>query len=243
MFDNPFSPHRASDALEVHLLGTVDYDAALALQKHLVYEISGRNDRFGTLLLCEHPPLITIGREGSRGDVIADESDLIARQIEVRFENRGGGAIVHSPGQLAIYPVLPLDRLDVGVDRLRSALNTVVRRTAAELRVPTKQEDGATVGMRGSQFSFIGAAVRSWVSYHGLFLNVNPRLDLSRLATPDSGRRVSSLTIQKFRPVAMPAVREAVVRHVSEQFGYDDIQFHTGHPLLTRKTRKAPVHA
>lgn len=243
MFDNPFSPHRESDALEVHLLGTVDYDAAMLLQKHLVYEISGRNDRFGTLLVCEHPPLITIGREGSRGDVLAEEGDLIARQLDVRFVNRGGGAIVHAPGQLAVYPVVPLDRIGCGLQKYRFSLQTAVRKAARELRVPTEQSDQFATATRSGQFSFVGAAVKSWVSYHGLFVNVSPRMDLVRLARPDSGRRITSISTQRRRPMQMPAVREAIVRNLSQQLGYDRVQLHTGHPLLKRTRRRVPAHA
>ena len=58
-----------SAPLEVYLLGIVDFDSALFLQERLAYEISGRSDAMGTLLLCEHPPLITVGREGSRSHI------------------------------------------------------------------------------------------------------------------------------------------------------------------------------
>src|SRR5687767_7528881 len=94
-----FSP-RASHALEVRLLGLVDFEAALFLQERLVYEIGGRDDTQGHLLICEHPPLITVGREGSRGHILVEPRDLVARQMEVRWLSRGGGCVAHAPGQL-----------------------------------------------------------------------------------------------------------------------------------------------
>ena len=105
---------RSSDALQVHMLGTVDFDAAAFLQDRLVFELSGRNDRMGGVLVCEHPPLVTVGREGGREDLPPAIHELVSRGLEVRWVNRGGGVVVHAPGQLAIYPMLPLDRLVIG---------------------------------------------------------------------------------------------------------------------------------
>lgn len=227
----------------MHLLGIVDYDAALLLQKHLVYEISGRNDRFGTVLICEHPPGISIGREGSRFDV-AEERELITRQIGVRFVNRGGGALVHTPGQLAVYPILPLDRLAVSIGTFREKLANVAANAAREVQIPAFcAPDGSGVHCRCGQFAFVGATVQSWVSYHGLFLNVSPHPDLIRLTTPPGGGRVTSLAAQKLAPVSMHSVRESVARHVAAEFGYNRVNLHTGHPLLKRTRRKVHAHA
>src|SRR4051812_20367886 len=91
---------QATSSLEVHLLGLVDFDSAVFLQEKLLYETSERNDTQGALLVCEHPPVVTIGREGSSSHILANSSELTARQIETRWVNRGGGSIMHAPGQL-----------------------------------------------------------------------------------------------------------------------------------------------
>jgi lipoyl(octanoyl) transferase len=244
--DSLFSPHRKTESLDVHLLGVVDFDAALALQKHLVYEISGRSDRFGTLLLCEHPPTITIGREGSRSDVFVDERELTSRNLDVRWLNRGGGAVMHGPGQLAVYPILPLDRLHCGLRDFRRRLESSVIATCRELQVSAwTAPESPGVACRCGQFAFLGAAVKSWVSYHGLFVNVSPRLDLMRLvrSAAAAGSRVSSLAAQRVRPTSMHSVREAMVRHIAAEFGYSRFHVHTGHPLLKRERRRVPVYA
>src|SRR5437016_11172103 len=74
-------------SLEIYLLGLVDFDAALSLQERLVLEIAQHDDGRGALLICEHPPLITIGREGSQADILCESHELVARQIEVRWLN------------------------------------------------------------------------------------------------------------------------------------------------------------
>lgn len=241
---SPFLPYRASAALQVHLLGVVDFDAALLLQKSLVREIAGRNDRFGALLLCEHPPLITIGREGSRLHVRADERELTARGLCVRWVNRGGGAIVHAPGQLAVYPVLPLDRLDVGPAEFRNRLEDAVIAACRELRVPAERiRPGSGVECRCGRFAFVGAAVKSWVGYFGMNVNVAPSMDLQRLVQTPAGPPVTSLAAQRQRPVSMHAVREAIVRHLAAGFDYETVHVQTGHPFLRRTRRKVPLPA
>ncbi|MFQ5734900.1 MAG: lipoyl(octanoyl) transferase LipB [Planctomycetaceae bacterium] len=243
--DRSASQTRNPGTLEVYLLGVVDFDAAVLLQKHVHSEIADRDDAQGTLLLCEHPPIVTVGRAGSRADVLTDESELTSRRLEVRWLNRGGGCLVHGPGQLAVYPILPLDRLDCGLRDFRARLENAVLGCCREQHVPAwTYPDRPGVGCRSGQFAFVGAAVNSWVSYHGLFVNVAPRMDLMRLArsTPN-GSRITSLAAQRRKPTPMHAVREALVRNLAEQFGYDDRHVYTGHPLLKRERRRAHAYA
>src|SRR3954463_957236 len=101
---------RTGQALRVSLLGPVEFEAALALQRALVYQVAGDRDS-GALVLCEHPPLVTVGRHGSPAHLRCDEADWRARRWRLRWVNRGGGCLLHLPGQLAVYPVLALDRL------------------------------------------------------------------------------------------------------------------------------------
>src|SRR4026209_1320262 len=96
-------------ALRAYLLGSVDFDAILRLQRRLVYEIAG--DRLASaLILCEHPPIITVGRDGSRGHIRFAPQALAARGWPIRWVNRGGGCLLHSGGQIAAYFILALNQ-------------------------------------------------------------------------------------------------------------------------------------
>ncbi len=240
---SPTTPH--SDPLEVHLLGLVDYDAALFLQERLVYETSGRDDRTGALLICEHPPLVTIGREGSRAHLRVEDREFIARQLEVRWTNRGGGCLVHCPGQLAVYPVVPIDRICIRPADYIGRLIEAVIDLCTELRVPAwPSEDGRGVSCRLGRFASIGAAVRAGVTYHGMFVNVAPPMDLIRLVeNGPRGERQTSLSAQRARATEMHAVREGLIRHVSGVLGYSQHHLYTGHPLLRRTRRKVAISA
>jgi len=231
-------------SLEVHMLGLVDFESSLVLQERLVYEISGRDDCQGALLLCEHPPVLTIGREGSRAQVRCDSSELLARQLDVRWLNRGGGSVVHAPGQLAVYPILPLQRLGFGLADFRHALEAAVLDLCREMKIPADR-DAVEPGVwcRGGKLAHVGVAVKSWVSYHGLFLNVAPAMDWIRLAEPrGEDPRQTCLAAERLRPVGMASVRESLVRNLARHCGYDRFHLYTGHPLL-RRTRKVIVYA
>ena len=230
-------------SLEVRLLGCVDFESALFLQERLVYELSGRSDTQGGLLLCEHPPMVTIGREGSRADVLVESQELVSRQMDVHWLNRGGGCFVHAPGQLAVYPVVPLDRLGIGLDDYRRLLEECVIATCRELRVPAwRFDDEPGVWCRLGQLAHVGIAVRSWIAYHGLFINVSPAMDLMRLVQPNSaGDRVTSLAAQRQRRTPMHAVRESLIRHLVARLGYERFHVYTGHPLLRRTQKTVSV--
>lgn len=232
-------------ALEVYLLGVVDFDAALFLQERLVYELSGRDDSGGALLICEHPPLVTVGREGSPAHLRVDRPELRARQLDLRWVNRGGGCVVHGPGQLAVYPIVPLWRLNIRPADYPPRLLEAVIDVSGELRVPAwPSEDGRGVCCRLGRFAEIGAAVKSDIAYHGMFVNVAPAMDLVRLV--DSGpraQRLASLAAGRGRAMEMGAVRESLIRHLAAQLGYSRTHVYTGHPLLRRTVRRVPMSA
>ncbi|MEZ6048981.1 MAG: hypothetical protein R3C11_26075 [Planctomycetaceae bacterium] len=240
-----------SDALEVHLLGLVDFEAAQVLQERLVYEISGREDKLGCLLLCEHPPLVTIGREGSRAQLQVDEGDLQAHQIEVKWVTRGGGCLVHLPGQLAVYPVLPLDRLEVGLVEFRRRLEQATIEMCRELKILANRADADEQGevepgvfCHSGQLASVGAGVKGWTSFQGLFLNVCPDMELVRWAQMNTiGARLTSMSAQQVRPVSMHKVRESMIRHLAEAFNYTRYHVYTGHPLLVRTKKRIYVDA
>src|SRR5438309_6698380 len=115
----------AEASLQVYLLRSIYLESALALQRRLVYQVAGERSS-AALVLCEHPPLITVGRQGSRSHILCDPEELRVRRWRVRWVNRGGGCVLHQPGQVAVYPILPLDRLNLGLRAYLERLHDVV---------------------------------------------------------------------------------------------------------------------
>lgn len=236
---------RSSNALEVFLLGRVDIESALRLQTRLLNQVAERQDTHGIVFVCEHPPAISIGREGSFADVLVEREELIARQMEIRWLSRGGGAFAHVPGQVAVYSLVPLMRLKLGLIEYRQLLERTLIATAADLEV--EAEPGTTApgaACRCGQFGFIGAGVRDGVTHGGMYVNVSvppEALDLVRWTSGD--QRATSLSAQRGRPTGIATVRASLVRHLAESLGYESYHLYTGHPLLRRSTRKVYVYA
>ena len=112
--------NQALDAppLEIYLLGTVDFDEIQQVQRRLVYDLGEGGRGGGALILCEHPPTISVGRSGSRAHILADDPELRSRGVSIRWVNRGGGCVFHVPGQLAGYLAMPLAASGLDLRRL-----------------------------------------------------------------------------------------------------------------------------
>lgn len=228
----------ANAAVEVYLLGTVEYESAMYLQDRLAETMRNRTDDYAAILLCEHPPLITIGRQGSRAHLAVEPGDLISRQLPIKWLNRGGGVVLHAPGQLAAYPIVPLQRRGIGMSLYRRMLNQAVQFTLDELEVPAQLDpESSSIWCRAGEVAHIGAAIRNGVSYHGTFIHVSQLPEVLKLVRPaGDDRRTCSLESQRLKATTMPAVRESLIRHLADALGYSRFHVFTGHPLLRRTT-------
>lgn len=236
------SPTIDAAALQVYLLGVVDFEEVRRCQRRFVYEVSGDRSR-GVLLLCEHPPLITVGRDGSRAHILADDPELRARGWPVRWVNRGGGCTLHLPGQLAIYSVLALDTLGLTVPEYVAGLSGVLQTVVGECEVAaTMRPDGAGVWVKDRIIGQVGVAVREWVSYFGAALNVNPDLEpYRRIQCSGPGEApMTSLERERRGPVRPALVRQLLIEAFAERFGFARTALFHDSPFLPRQ---APTDA
>ena len=160
---------RSADPAWAYDLGFVDHDDLTSTFRRLVYDVSG-DPGLARVLFCDHPRSVTIGRHGS-------VSHVRPGRVPVSYVGRGGGAWPHGPGQLAVYPVLPLAAWGVQpgecVARLLAAMTAVCHSFDVPARART--DASVTVGLR--PVAAVGLAVHRGVSVYGLMLNVNPDLD------------------------------------------------------------------
>ena len=229
--------HQAT--LDVYLLGVVDYDSAIQLQNYLVYELSGRTDQRGVLLICEHPPIITIGREGSHSHIAVESEELKSRSIPVQWVNRGGGCFIHAPGQIAVYPILPLQRLGLGLDSYRNILEQSVIRTCSKLNIAAElAENSPGTSTRLGQIAHLGIAVKSWISYHGIFLNATISPDWFQLVNSKStGTPITTMQHNCNRPLSVGTIKEHLVSELTKLLRFQQTNIFTRHPWLQRTTR------
>lgn len=164
--------------LEWSFLGRVPYAEALGYQ-----EEARRRLLAGTgveaLWLLEHPHVFTLGRNASRGDLLADRSWLEARGVEVAECDRGGQVTYHGPGQLVGYPIIDLDPDRRDLRRYVADLQQVLIRTLGDLGIeagpgPSPEAIGVWVGAR--KIASLGVHVRRWVTTHGFALNLSTDL-------------------------------------------------------------------
>jgi lipoyl(octanoyl) transferase len=226
-------------ALQVYLLGTVDFEALLRFQRRLHYEISG-DPAQAALILCEHPPLITVGRHGSRAHILLEPRELQVRGWPVRWVNRAGGCWLHQPGQLAVYALVSLERLGLTVPAYLRRLSEVVQAWLGDFGVSNEWRDGgAWVGTR--LLAGLGSAIRNWVSYYGLCLNINPVLDPYRLVrcAHKTVEPMTSLERERRGRVRPSLARERFVEHFQSRFGFSRVSLFTEHSSLKGSTERS----
>ncbi|MGE3508931.1 MAG: lipoyl(octanoyl) transferase LipB [Vicinamibacterales bacterium] len=172
--------------IDIRHLGRMAYGDALTLQRSLVADRQAQRID-DVLLLVEHPAVLTLGvrGDGGRGHILASESDLTARGIEVFETGRGGDVTYHGPGQIVGYPILDLnpDRRDV--HRYVRDVEEVLIRVAGDFGITAGRVDGLTgVWVGTEKLAAIGVRISRWVTSHGFALNVNTNLDDFRLIVP-----------------------------------------------------------
>ena len=246
-------PAVASDRrpVAVWLAGSIGLDAYLRLAERLAWEVSEPEGRPPTLLLFDLEPSITIGRLGSRADVEMSDEQLRLRGLEVRFVGRGGGAVLHGPGQVGIALFAALEDLGLGrhavggcLERLEAGLEAAVR----SLRCGTVRDSRAHgIFGRTGLLAAVGFAVRRGVVRHGAFLNVQPDLELQRrvksvpVAAGVGTRTMGSVEADVQRRIRLQDARAALVDQLADAFDFPRVHIQSGFPVSTGCGRPGPA--
>jgi lipoyl(octanoyl) transferase len=162
-------------------LGLIDYMEAFDLQNKLL-QLRQQDLIDDTLLLLEHPAVLTIGRSGHRSNLLIPEEELNRRGVSVYDVNRGGDITYHGPGQIVGYPIVGLASMgkDIRVF-VRNLEEVFIRLLDREYGIPAGRDTEHTgVWVGEEKITAIGLAVKRWVTQHGFAFNVNT--DLSHFA-------------------------------------------------------------
>ena len=207
--------------LEVRRLGRVPYAEGLALQEELV-RARRAGDIPDTLLLLEHPHVITLGAAASWAHVVSDEAERALLDIELFETGRGGDVTYHGPGQLVGYPILDLkpDRKDL--HRYLRDLEELLIRVAGDFGLQAGRSEGQTgVWTPGGKLAAIGVRVSSgWITSHGFALNVHTDLRFFETIVPCGipDREVTSLQSELGRLVSLDEASDFVERAFESVF-------------------------
>ena len=215
-------PGGASGTLEVRRLGRISYASGLALQESLVEERK-RGAVPDTLLLLEHDPVVTLGRNARTENVLLSEDFLRARGVEMFEAGRGGDVTYHGPGQVVGYPILELPDGRKDVHRYVRDLEEVMIRVCGDYGFVGRRivgKSGTFVGE--NKIGAIGVRISRWVTSHGFAFNVNTKLEGFDLIVPcglrDQG--VTSLARLIGHDVDLAEVCDRLALRFEEVLGY-----------------------
>ena len=205
--------------LRITNLGRMDYMEALAIQERLMQQHQ-QEDMEQTLLLVEHPPVLTLGRRGEYGNILLPREELEAKGVGIYEVSRGGDVTYHGPGQLVGYPIMNLNRLGRDVkDFVWKVEEVFVRLLADQYGIAAYRDEKKYTGVwvDNNKITAIGIAVKRWITMHGFAFNVNTDLEHFKWINPcgilDKG--VTSLQ----RLLGETQDFDRITRQVGEYFG------------------------
>ncbi len=234
-------------------LGRMPYAPAWDLQDHLFARVVAQklarreqesaglprpvhaspDGRLHYLMLLEHPPVFTLGRNGDEANLLASPQALEARGIEFHRINRGGDITYHGPGQLVGYPILDLDGLFTDIGRYLRLLEECVIRVLGAYGLTGERLPGATGvwldadnPFRARKICAIGIRASRWVTMHGFAFNVQPNLEHFKLIVPCGidDKAVTSLARELGREISMDEVRGHWLEAFADLFGVELVE-------------------
>ncbi|HEX5236195.1 MAG TPA: lipoyl(octanoyl) transferase LipB [Silvibacterium sp.] len=220
-------------------LGRIDYAAGLAIQKRLM-EARHAGRVGNTLLLLEHPPVLTLGRNSRRANILASDELLARRGVEIHETNRGGDVTYHGPGQLVGYPIFDLRTFTprLGAVEYVRMLEEALIRTCGDFGVPAQRISGRTgvwtiAGgtVPEKKVAAIGIHIARGITSHGFALNVTTDLRDFELIVPCgiSDRTVTSLEMETggdglvYPAATMENAMHAAAKEFGRVFGHQGI--------------------
>jgi lipoyl(octanoyl) transferase len=216
----------ARKRLDVLRLGRVEYDDGLDLMGRFRDGVA-RGEVPDQLLLLEHPPVVTLGRNAGPDNLLLSAEALEKRGIGFHRTGRGGDVTFHGPGQIVGYPILDLnpDRRDVR--RYVRDLEESIIRTLADFDVRAGRVPGLTgVWIGDFKIAAIGVRISRWITSHGFAFNVATDLTHYDVIVPCGirDRGVTSLERLLGKPVDLEEVRSRLVRRFAEVFDREPVE-------------------
>lgn len=210
--------------------GLIDYQEAyqqqLDLFNRLIEAKQNEEERSNTLLFCEHPPVITLGKSGDMHNLLFAEERLKAEGVSFYRTDRGGDVTFHGPGQLVGYPIFDLEKLGIGLKAYITLVEEAIILLLDQYGIKGERLEGATgVWLDTSlpsarKICAIGVRSSRYVTMHGFALNVNTDLNYFRLINPcgfiDKG--VTSMEKELGQAIDMNEVKQALWQHFRALF-------------------------
>jgi lipoyl(octanoyl) transferase len=180
------------------------------------------------LITCQHPHVFTLGKSGTRDNLLVSDQELEAKNIGFYENNRGGDITYHGPGQLVVYPVLDLENFFTDIHRYMRTLEEAVILTLKEYAINAGRSEGLT-GVwldpenpaNARKISAMGVKTSRWVSMHGLAFNINASLEHFNMIVPCgiSDKAVTSMHLEMLGEPPFEEIKSKLVKHLASLFG------------------------
>lgn len=214
--------------LVVQKLGRIDYDKALAIQEDLLIK---RQEGIipDTLLILEHPPVITLGRRGKYDNILLPLDMLAANGVKTYEVSRGGDVTYHGPGQVIGYPIVDLAEHGRDIKQfVRNIEELFIRLLDREFGITAHREEKKFTGVwvGDEKITAIGIAVKRWVTMHGFAFNVSTNLEHFSWINPCgiTDRGVTSVKKLLNMEIDQEKAADLVIKYFCEIFGYDEVE-------------------
>jgi lipoate-protein ligase B len=200
--------------------GLADYRQVLKLQ-HQLREKRRLGEIQNTILIVEHPPVITLGARQSANKLLANRDDLAQKHIEIVDIRRGGGTTAHNPGQLIFYPILNLQDLNLGISEYIRELESIGSELLEISGVHTERRKGFPgLWISAKKIASIGVRVSKYITYHGMAININNDLSIFDFLIPCGleGVEMTSVLKQTGKHCSMKLIKERLSKLLIKHF-------------------------
>jgi lipoate-protein ligase B len=200
--------------------GLINYFTAWQVQKEIFKAV--KHGFLGSaLVLCRHNPVITVGRNASKGNILASREQLQDLGIPAYGIERGGDVTYHGPGQLTIYPIINLSLVNKDLHWFLRQLEESVINFLSGFGVKAERQSGLTgVWVENKKIASIGIAVKNWISFHGLSLNIkNDDLENFKLIKP-CGLNIEMTSLESIlnSEIDIGSVKNLLVQEIKSSF-------------------------
>lgn len=227
-----------NSSLHIIDCGLADYRQVLQ-EQHQLCKKRQQGKLPNTILIVEHPPVITLGARQSANKLLASRSTLAQRGIDIVDSRRGGGTTAHNPGQIVFYPILNLHQLRLGVNEYIRALEQIGMELLKQLGVESSRRKGFPgLWIKNRKIASIGVRVSKSVTYHGMAINIQNDLSIFDLFIPCglNGVEITSVLKETGKHNSMANVKEKLSQLLIKHFSIPKGPRKAGTPNESRAT-------
>ncbi|MHC4324594.1 MAG: lipoyl(octanoyl) transferase LipB [Planctomycetota bacterium] len=221
---NPVPEQSQNRLLQIRDCGIADYRQILQTQQ-LLREKRQQNEIPNTVLIVEHPAVITLGARQSSNRLLVNRKDLEQKHIDVVDVRRGGGTTAHNPGQLVLYPILNLHKTGLGINEYIRELEAIGAELLEQSGVRSTRRKGSPgLWVGEKKIASIGVRVSRYITYHGMAINIQNDLSIFDFIVPCGLDNVEMTSVLKEtgKEHPMNQIKQKLAELLTEHFSSDE---------------------